>query len=192
MAMVVLTFTFVNNLDPAQTVAGTTTIPTPPFPTTPTSSTTTLPPELAAFGVTLDFLERDVNTFLTDATTINDNWEARRVTFGEARSAFLQLGDTIRAWEEQAADNSQIPSAVAEEHVAFVVSTEDLAPGIEDIVAGLDAPDDGTLRRTAVERFQAAAQTTLERIEAMRTAADDEIGATTSTSEGSATDGTDA
>ncbi|HSG78172.1 MAG TPA: hypothetical protein VLD62_01215 [Acidimicrobiia bacterium] len=189
-AMVVLTFTFVNNLDPAVDVAGTTTVPEPPFPTTPTSTTSTLPPEFAVFEVTLEILERQVTTFGEEASRINDDWEARRVTFGEARSSFTQLADTISAWEETAADNSQVPATVAEEHVNFVVASEQLAPGIEDILAGLDAPDDGTLRRQAVDQFAAKIQTVVGTIEAMRTAVADETGDTTETSD--AAEGTDA
>lgn len=191
-AMVVLTFTFVNNLDPAVDVAGTTTVPEPPFPTTPTSTTTTLPPELAQFVVTVEILERQVTTFGDEATRINDDWEARRVTFGEARSSFTQLADTISAWEETAADNSQIPAAVAEEHVNFVVASEKLAPGVEDIVAGLDAPDDGTLRREAVDQFATRVQTALDTIDAMRAAAEAEIGGADDTSDADSDDGTDA
>lgn len=190
--MVVLTFTFVNNLDPAVDVAGTTTVPEPPFPTTPTSTTTTLPPEFAQFEVLLEILERQVTTFGDEATRINDDWEARRVTFGEARSSFTQLADTIRAWEETATDSSQVPATVAEEHVNFVVATEELAPGIEDIIAGLDAPDDGTLRRQAVDQFAAEVQSVLGTIEAMRAAVASETSGATETSVGDASAATDA
>ncbi|MDX1691070.1 MAG: hypothetical protein R3290_08620 [Acidimicrobiia bacterium] len=181
-AMVVLTFTFVNNLDPAVDVAGTTTVPEPPFPTTPTSSTTTLPPEVQAFGETLNALEGAVEAFRDQVISINNDWEAGRESFGDTRSAFVSVRDNLQEFEEIAADNSQVPNAVAEEHVEFVVAVEDLPGAVEDVIAGLDAPDDGTLRRAAVEDFQSEIQEVLDALDAMRAAAEEALGGGSTTS----------
>ena len=84
MAMVILTYTFVNGIEPAVSPTGQ---PDdgqdPAFPTTPTSSTTTFPPNVAAFMVTLDIFENQLNQFAAEADRINASWGSREVSFSE-------------------------------------------------------------------------------------------------------------
>jgi hypothetical protein len=171
--MVVLTFTFVNSLEPTDSVEVTETTVEPPFPTTPSSSTTTLPPDLAAFMVTVEVFETQADGFGQQVAGINDDWEARSILFNEARTRFNNVRATIELWEQQVADAAaDAPAALAETYVAFVTSTADLAPAIEDIVLGLEAPDDGTLRRTAVEMYAQEVQDVLDAIAEVRAAAE--------------------
>jgi len=179
-AMVVLTFTFVNSLDPAPQEEGADTVPEPPFPTTPTSSTTTLPPTMAAFLVTIDILETQATAFQDEVTRINEDWEARRLTFGDTRQALVDLQGSVEGWADQVSGLSDVPPELAAGHVELVLQAEDLGLKVEDIILGLEAPDDGTLRRVAVSQFDAEMQEVLDAIAAIRTTAE---AATTSTTE---------
>jgi len=171
--MVLLTFTFVNSLEPTDSVEVTVTTVEPPFPTTPSSSTTTLPPALAAFMVTIEVFQTQADGFGQQVATINDDWEARSILFNEARTRFNNVRATIELWEQQVADAAaDAPAALAETYVAFVTSTEGLAPAIEDIVLGLEAPDDGTLRRTAVDMYAQRVQEVLDALAEVRAAAE--------------------
>jgi hypothetical protein len=187
-AMVVLTFTFVNSLEPAEREEGTTTIADPAFPTTPTSSTTTLPPTTAAFLVTLDVLETQAISFRDEMTRINDDWEARRLTFGETRQALVDLQGGLETWEEQVANLADVPPELAEGHVALVLESGQMPEKVEDVILGLEAPDDGTLRRTAVEQYASEMQDVLDSIATIRSTAEATAGTTpddtTDTTEG--------
>ena len=62
----------------------------------------------------------------------------------------------------------------------LVLQSGDLGPKVEDIILGLEAPDDGTLRRVAVSQFDAEMQEVLDAITAIRRSAE---AATTETTE---------
>lgn len=163
-AMIVLTIVFVTSLEPAEQEEGTTTTLPPP----PTTTTTTLPTDVAAFLVTLDAYENQVTALQADVTAINTDWEDSQITFDEARDSFTEVGAAIAAWEDEVAGAADVPAELAEGHVALVVEVEKLAPAVDDIIAGLEAPDDGTLRREAVAAFGAQVEAVLEVIDALR------------------------
>ena len=148
-AMIVLTITFVNSLEPAESEAGTTTTVPPPS----TTTTTTLPLDVAAFLVTLDVYETQVNAFLGDVKGINSDWEADRV-FNAAKAGFEEARANIAAWEDEVAAAADVPAALAEAHVQLVLEVQELAPAVDDVIAGLEAPDDGELRREAMIDFE--------------------------------------
>jgi hypothetical protein len=180
-AMVLLTYTFVNSLEPTDSVETSTTTSEPPFPTTPTSSTTTLPPDLASFMVTVDAFETQASGFGQQIIDINDDWEARNIQFNDARESFNNVRATVALWEQQVADGAaEAPPELAESYVGLVTEAGDLAPAIEDIVLGLEAPDTGELRRQAVEIWQQEIQDVLDAIQSIRDAAE---AATTATTE---------
>lgn len=173
-AMVVLTYTFVSGIEPAASPDGSGNGAEPPFPTTPTSSTTTLPTDIAAFMVTLDIFENQLEAFAAEAETINRDWEQRAssgVTFSETRQSFLDLQTQLDAWENSVAQVDGVPNDLAEGHVDLVIEVADLAPKIDDIILGLEAPDDGTLRRTAMAEFADQATEVATAIQAIRDAA---------------------
>jgi hypothetical protein len=151
-AMVVLTYTFVNSLEPASDPTGTSTA-NPPFPTDGTSSTTSLPPEIAAFLVTLDIFENQANAFKAEVIQINTDWDNRAITFAEARTKFLEAQTDLDDWENAVTEVANVPPELAAGHVNLVLQVSDLSAKVGDIVLGLEAPDDGTLRRTAVAEF---------------------------------------
>lgn len=172
--MVVLTYTFVNSLDPTTDVGGSEDdADEPPFPTTPTSSTTTLPAEFSSFLVTLDVFQAQATSFEDEVDRINLAWEARSITFQDARDELVDLQATVALWEDEVGGAEGVPVELAEAHVALVVAAGDLAAGVEDIVLGLEAPDDGTLRRTAVEGFRSEIADVLDAIDAIRAAAEE-------------------
>lgn len=167
-AMVVLTYTFVQGIEPTETPTGSSGSDDPPFPTTPSSSTTTLPSDIAAFMVTLDIFENQLEAFGAEAENINASWESRGQTFGETRQAFLDLQGQLESWENSVAQVDGVPNDLAEGHVALVVEVSDLAPKIDDIILGLEAPDDGTLRRTAMTEYAVEIDEAIAAIQAIR------------------------
>ncbi len=186
--MVVLTYTFVNSLEPAEQVDATDTTKVPPFPTVPTT-TTTLPADIQAFMVTLDVFESQARAYLDEVTQVNNRWETRELTLNETANAFEQIRASIRSWEDdvaEAADPTTAPAGLGEPLVQLLIEVQALAPGVEDVVLGLRAPDDGTLRREAVTEFGRKVQDvidTLDEIRALAGPEDEEPG--TDTTDGS-------
>lgn len=178
-AMIVLTYTFVNSLEPADNPTGTTSA-NPPFPTDPTSSTTTLPPEIASFMVTLDIFESQATAFRDEVIGINNDWDTRAITFAEARTNFLEAQADLEDWESAVTEVSGVPPDLAEGHVNLVIEVSELSAKVGDIVVGLEAPDDGTLRRTAVTEFGIQMDDVFAAIAAIRQTA--AVGVTTTTS----------
>jgi len=169
MAMVILTYTFVNGIEPAVSPTGE---PDdgqdPAFPTTPTSSTTTFPPNVAAFMVTLDIFENQLSQFAAEANRINAAWDSREVSFSETGTALDDLKLQLDEWENDVAQVDGVPADLAAGHVALVIEVSDLALKVEDIVLGLEAPDDGTLRRTATAEYAVEVQEVADAITEIR------------------------
>ena len=153
--MVVLTYTFVNSLEPAEQVESADSTTVPPFPTEPTT-TTTIPSDLEEFLETIDAFEEQAIAFRDEINRINDQGEEREIEFNEAVGAFQQIGVQITAWEDEvaaAADPAVVPDGYGEQMVELLVEVEDLAPAVDDIILGLREPDDGTMRREAVAAY---------------------------------------
>ena len=168
-AMVILTYTFVNGIDPAISPTGEPDEGADPaFPTTPTSSTTTFPPNVAAFMVTLDIFDNQLQQFAAEAERINASWDVREASFGETRQAFDDLKVQLDQWENDIATVDGVPTELAEGHVALVIEVSDLALKVEDIILGLEAPDDGTLRRTASAEYAVEVQEVADAITEIR------------------------
>ena len=183
-AMIVLTIVFVTSLEPAEQEEGTTTTTAPP----PTTTTTTLPTDVAAFLVTLEAYENQVTAFQGDVSAINTDWEDSQITFDEALDSFAEVGAAISAWEDEVAGAADVPAELAEGHVALVVEVEKLASAVDEILAGLEAPDDGTLRRQAVTAFGTQVETILAAIDELRAQAAS-TGTTAGEGETTTTDG---
>jgi len=179
-AMVLLTYTFVNSIEPAPNPSGSTS--EPPFPTDVTSSTTTLPTDVAAFMVTLDIFQTQAEAYADEVDQINSRWDNREALFAETRTALVDLQDEIGAWETSVAQVEGVPADLAAGHVELVIQVSDLAPKVEDIILGLEAPDDGTLRRTASAEFHVEVDQVLAAIEAIRATAEASVfGSSTTT-----------
>ena len=83
--MVVLTYTFVNSLEPAADASGTTG-GDPPFPHRRHQLDHQPAPEIASFMVTLDIFENQAIAFRDEVVGINTDWDSRSITFAEART----------------------------------------------------------------------------------------------------------
>ena len=168
-AMVVLTYTFVNGIEPAVGPTGTLDDgQEPPFPTTPTSSTTTFAPNVAAFMVTLDIFENQLDQFASEAARINGDWDSRTASFNDTHQALEDLKLQLENWENDVAQVEGVPADLAAGHVELVVQVSDLALKIEDVILGLAAPDDGTLRRTATAEYEIEIEQVRDAINAIR------------------------
>jgi hypothetical protein len=168
-AMVILTYTFVNGIDPAISPTGEPDEGADPaFPTTPTSSTTTFPPNVAAFMVTLDIFDNQLQQFAAEAERINASWDVRESSIGETHQAFEDLKVQLDQWQTDIATVDGVPNELAEGHVALVIEVSDLALKVEDIILGLEAPDDGTLRRTASAEYAVEVQEVADAITEIR------------------------
>jgi hypothetical protein len=176
--MVILTYTFVNSIEPAESPAGPGTSE-PPFTTAPTSPTTTLPPAIAQFLVTLDIFENQVGVFASEVNQVNTRWETRENNLATTRTAFLNLQTQLKNFETDVAQVPDVPPELAALHVELIAQVTDLPLKMEEIIVGLDAPDDGTLRRAAVAEFQVEVDQVLAAIEAIRVAARGETQQTT-------------
>jgi hypothetical protein len=136
--------------------------------------------------VTLDIIENQATAFGNQVDQINTDWETRAILFNETRTAFLEVKDQISDWESDVAQADGVPPALAAGHVELLIQVSNLAPKIDAIIVGLDAPDDGTLRRTAVAEFQTEVDQVLAAIEAIRETA--RTGDTTTSTAGNGSD----
>lgn len=169
-AMVILTYTFVNSLEPATDPTGTTDAE-PPFPTDSASSTTTLPADIAAFMATVDVFENQATAYRDQVLQVNTDWEDRintGLTYAQARTRFLELQTQLDEWENTVTEVAGVPTLLAQAHVDLIVQVSDLSAKVGDIVLGLEAPDDGTQRRAAVEEFKVEVQQVLDAIADLR------------------------
>jgi hypothetical protein len=168
-AMVVLTFTFVNSLEPATNEAGTTT--TSSTTTTLPSTTTTLPAEITAFVASLDTIRGQLEAYGTQVDQINSDWESRAtsgVTYDGTHTAFTDAKASIIAWGEIAADTSLVPAQFAQAHVQMVLVIGELPARVDDILLGLEASDDGSMRRAAVTAFNQQVQTAITAVDDLK------------------------
>lgn len=194
LGMVVLTYTFVNSMEPAEGPTGS---PADPSHTTdPAQPTVTLPPELQQFMVTLDIFENQLNTFANEVAQTNSRWENRATTgqtYAETRTQFLQLQQQLRNFETDVTQAPGVPPQLAAGHVELMVEVGHLHLKVSEIIVGLEAPDDGTTRRTAVAEFQVEVEQVLAVIESIRRTAHGESDptTTTTTTEADPTDTTD-
>jgi len=166
-AMAVLTWTFVNSLEPAAHEEGSTTTD----PSQSTTTSTTLPAEYTAFLVTLDAQEQQAQAFLSQVNNINEDWENRSttgVTQDETSTAFANVKLAIEDWEGQVANADEVPQELAETHVDLLVAVQTLAPKMDDVIDGLLSTDDGSARRAAVAEFGALIDDVVDLIDQLR------------------------
>ena len=96
----------------------------------------------------------------------------------------IDLQDEIGAWETSVAQVEGVPPDLAAGHVALVIEVSNLAPKVEDIVLGLEAADDGTLRRAASAEFQVLVDQVVAAIDSIRATAQASVSGSTTTTAG--------
>jgi hypothetical protein len=183
LALVVFTFTFVNNLPAAETPTPTTSATgdrtTTTSPEEETTTTTTLAPEVVAFVSTADALAGQADTLRERAQTTNDDYgdnndyQAAREGLSDIRAdtdAFIESVDAVTA---------DVPAAASDKWSDVTTAAAAMQDAAEKMLDGLVNQPGPEQRLTALDDFNIAAATFVQEIAAakeaaMETAADEE------------------
>jgi hypothetical protein len=158
--------------DPTSIPAVTTSAPSP-SPTTTTASGTsapTAPPETRAPTIDTSSWENALVQATSAAAEVNDEvaaasqaWDSGAADFASTRARFVAAAENAAEARSMLSASLVPPGTDQALLAALLASFGDLTGAAEDTVRGLDAPDDGTLRRDAVERT-AAVTAEIERL----------------------------
>ncbi len=151
-ALIGITYVFVNALPPADIAASTTTT-LPPTTTTIAQTTTssTLPIDILAFLQELDRFENVANDIQAQMDEVN-NAREDGATVDDTGAAFEAIKDEAQDLANQVAATS-VPDVFASAWPDTIAASQDLVTQAQAAIDGLSAPDDGTLRRAAVEEY---------------------------------------
>ncbi len=165
-AMLFFTYVFVNALPPADPDADgditTTTIADGTTETTTTTTlldaatTTTVSPVTSAFLEEIAGVGSTAIGLAVDARAINDQWDARTAGLSEIRAELDRINQEANAIATQI-EAVTIPEGIEEEWASVLSAADALRTHAEGMVDGLASSDDGTIRRTALLDFEAAA-----------------------------------
>mgnify|MGYP001811909148 FL=1 len=154
-ALIGFTYLFVNALPPAEIPVGTTTTVVAAETTTTTVAavtTTTLPADIAAFLQLINDYASDATSINGDIETANAAWENDEASFADTLAAF----EASRVDAQTLSDNvaaTNAPDAYAAVWPDAVTTAAALPVGVDAVIEGLRAPDDGTARREAVAAY---------------------------------------
>jgi hypothetical protein len=169
-ALIGLTYVFVNALPPVD-ITTTTTISTASSaavdPTPETSTTSTLPSDAVAFLAEVDRFEAIAADNLVQLNDVNTKWEADEIEFPEAKNGFVEVRDSAQNLTDQMAA-STVPETYQPEWPAALVAAQELVTRATAVIAGLEAPDDGTLRQEAVQAFNDASIAFADQLDIVR------------------------
>lgn len=155
-ALIGFTYIFVNALPAADVAASTTTTVPVSTTTLPLETTTsTLPAEVLAFLLEVDRFDTAAQDLLTRLTQVNDQWEAREITADQALAGFEAVRDDAQVIANQVAATT-VPSAFQAAWPNSITGSQALVTAADAVITGLQAPDDGTLRREAVAAYGTA------------------------------------
>ncbi len=155
-ALIGFTYVFVNALPPADvTTAPTTTAPTSTTTTVATTTTSTLPTDILAFLAEVDRFEAAAADLLVELNTVNEQWENKDIEFDEALDGFTTVHDDAQDLANQIAATT-VPDPYTSAWPDTITASQDLVTQAEAVIEGLKAPDDGTLRREAVQGYNDA------------------------------------
>lgn len=123
--------------------------------TTSVLATTTVPAGYAALAeAALD--QRERAAALTErAGQTNSDWEQRLIRYAEARTLFAEVAVEAQALYAEAITHES-PTALAEAYARSLEALVSLAEAANALVPGLDAPDDGSARRHAMDSMVTA------------------------------------
>lgn len=101
-------------------------------------------------------LTADLEALATDAALANQRWEQDAADFQTTLAEFTAVADAAQPIAATVAA-AEVPAAADQSlHLRLVSSSEVIADAAEELVAGLEAPDEGQARTAALNRFQAA------------------------------------
>jgi hypothetical protein len=167
-ALIGFTYVFVNALPAADVAASTTTTEATTTTTSPPESTTsTLPTDVLAFLAEVDRFDATAQDLQTDLNTVNDQWEADEIDIDAAEAGFTEVRDGGQALANQVAATT-VPDAFQSEWPDTITSSQALVSASDAVIDGLNAPDDGTARREAVDAYNQATTTFLDQLDTVR------------------------
>lgn len=171
-ALIGITYLFVNALPPAEIPVGTTTTVVASETTTTTvagTTSTTLPSDLAAFLQLVDGYASDATTIAGEIDAANTAWENDEASFADTLASF----EASRVDAQTLSDNveaTNAPDIYAAVWPDAVAAAAALPTGVDAVIEGLRAPDDGTARREAVAAYAVLNDDFLTTIDAVKDA----------------------
>jgi hypothetical protein len=169
-ALIGLTYVFVNALPPVDitTTSTTTTSQSAAAETaTETTTTSTLPSDAVAFLAEVDRFEAIAADNLVQLNEVNAKWEADEIEFSEVKNGFVEVRDSAQNLTDQMAA-STVPETYQPEWPAALVAAQELVTRATAVIAGLEAPDDGTLRQEGVQAFNDASIAFADQLDIVR------------------------
>ncbi len=158
-ALIGFTYVLVNALPPAEVEDVTTTTVTASETTTTvaatTTTTTTVPPEIADFLRLVATYGERARGIQGDVNEVNDAWEAREISFGEARDGFTTARDDAQSLADDVGA-TDVPADFEDLWPDVITAADALPIAADEVLAGLAASDDGTRRREAVAAYDTA------------------------------------
>lgn len=160
LALVAFTYTFVNNLPPAETpttttaaASETTTTTEPPEATT----TTALTPEVVAFVATVDSLSAQADTMRSDAQLINEQYPDT-TGYGATRDALSALRGTASDFNDSVGA-IEVPAAAEEKWNDVTTAAAAMQLEADNMFDGLVNTSGSETRLEALDNFSIAAAT---------------------------------
>jgi hypothetical protein len=167
-ALIGVTYVFVNALPPVDITTTTTTAISNTASTVPeTTTTSTLPSELLAFLAEVDRFEADAAENLVQLNEVNAAWEAGDIEFVETRSGFTEVRDASQTLADQVAATT-VPAIYEPEWPDTIAAAQVLVTDATAVIAGLEASDDGSERRAAVQAFNDSSIAFAEQLDVVR------------------------
>ena len=127
-----------------------------------------LPVPVSALFSELEESELQLLDLLSRLHQIEFGWENRRETFAATIDALSRLKDDVMAWADSFAEPRSLPGRFETAYGALVDESIDLPATAEVILVGLQAPDDGTQRKAAVNAFMQEVLDIINAIDAVR------------------------
>jgi hypothetical protein len=179
LALVAFTYTFVNNLPPAETPTTTTVAAgdqTTTTETPETTTTTTLAPEIVAFAATVDSLSAQADEMRARAQTINDEYPdttgygATRDALSEIRTETSDFNDAIG----EVTNTDTVPVAAREKWGDVTTAAAAMQLAADNMLDGLVNTSGSERRLAALDDYNIAAATLTQALDDAKEAAVEE------------------
>lgn len=155
-ALIGFTYLFVNALPAADVAASTSTTSSTTTTLAPTTSTsTTLPNDILAFLQELDRFETEAIALQANLDEVNAGWENRDdtgATLDETKAGFEAVRDGAQVLSNQIAA-AIVPEPFPPAWPETTLASQLLVTRANEVIDGLLAPDDGSMRRQAVTAY---------------------------------------
>ncbi|KAA3640452.1 MAG: hypothetical protein DWP92_03030 [Armatimonadetes bacterium] len=155
-ALIGFTYLFVNALPAADVAASTSTTSSTSTTLAPTTTTsTTLPNAILAFLQEVDRFEAEAIALQAELDMVNEDWENRDdtgATLDETKAGFEAVRDGAQELSNQVAA-AIVPEPFPPAWPDTIVAAQLLVTRADEVIDGLLAPDDGSLRRQAVTAY---------------------------------------